>query len=340
MAALDNLDRKILYFLKSIGLLARVPGCPAPGKVLARSACFLHGGDNPNALLLFVDGYACETRQCHKDKTFGLNLPGLVRHMVYKVTGEVMPWRPAWRFAQDNAARLEATGGETVRHAKAASKRPLHVDWSAADLAACLEIPDPFYLTRGFQAETLVHFGVGRCVRPLPDGKDRSGWSVVPVLGGPYKVPHGYSARNPRWFEGGELPKWVHAFARNDCLFNADAAERSRGPIILCEGPGEVMRFYEAGLDGAVAVMGNSLSGTQQILFGMIHSLRYNGNDIFIAADADETGRKFAQEASRKLRGFGNPVVVFPPRGKKDFGGATVEEIRAMDLKKTCHPHP
>ncbi len=324
MAALDNLDRKILYFLKSIGLLARVPGCPAPGKVLARSACFLHGGDNPNALLLFVDGYACETGQCHKNKTFGLNLPGLVRHMVYKVTGEVMDWRPAWRFAQDNAARLEELVGETVRHAKAATDRRRHVDYSAADLAACLEIPDPFYLTRGFQAETLVHFGVGRCVRPLPDGNDLVGWSVVPVPG------HGYTARNPRWFETARAPKWHHAVARNDCLFKAPWKEgRSNRPVIVCEGPGEVMRFWEAGLGNAVAVLGNSVSDVQRLL--LTGCTRYGEETVYIAADTDEGGQKFAEQASHKLSCFYKPVVIFPAR-TKDFGAATVDEIRALDL--------
>src|SRR5262249_7826156 len=108
MTATRPLYKNVLRYLADLGLIGEVPDeHPASRRVLARSVCFLHdGADNPNAFLLFADGFACTTKGCHKDKTFGCNLPGLVRHMVYRVTGEVMDWRPAWKYARANRDRL------------------------------------------------------------------------------------------------------------------------------------------------------------------------------------------------------------------------------------------
>src|SRR6185369_1812950 len=80
MEKIGFLDKKILHFLKKIGLVAEVPLVhPGPRKPLARSACFLHDGDNPNALLVFADGFVCETKKCHEEGSLGQNLPGLIR---------------------------------------------------------------------------------------------------------------------------------------------------------------------------------------------------------------------------------------------------------------------
>jgi hypothetical protein len=328
---ISTLDTQVLHYLADIGLLSQVPEAyPGQRKVLARSVCFLHdGADNPNAFLLFADGYVCDTNKCHTERTFGCNLPGLVRHMVYRVSGEVMDWRKAWRYARANPTKLKELVGDAVRHARpSSSDGPRYASWSASALAACLQVPDPYYLSRGYQAETLRHFGVGRCVRPLPDGKRLLGWSVFPVLGAPHLPPYGYTARNPRWVEGGEVSKWHHALKRSQCLFNGWAAYPERGPLIICEGPGDVMRFWEAGLRGAVAVFSNSLSDPQYFQF---LSLLHRDRKVYIAPDNDDAGRRFAEQVCDVVKGVCDPVVVFPP-STKDFGEATVAEIRALAL--------
>src|SRR3954454_10336221 len=117
---ITNLDKEVMHYLSAIGLLDQVPKVhPGTRKVLARSVCFLHdGADNPNAFLLFADGYVCDTNKCHMDRKFGCNLPGLIRHMVYRLTGREMDWPAAWRYAKANPSAFKQLVGDDVRHAK------------------------------------------------------------------------------------------------------------------------------------------------------------------------------------------------------------------------------
>ncbi len=284
----------LLRYLHSIGLLGEVPAKePAPRKVLARSVCFLHDeADNPNAFLLYADGYACMTHQCHQNRTFGLNLEGLIRHMVFRVTQEVMPWWKAWDYARSNKARLKKLVGESARHVTTKSSEHKPVEWTLKDLASSLSTPDAYYLKRGYRPETLEHFGVGTCVRPLPDGKNLPGWSIIPIPDLPNQPLCGYTARNPRWHDGSPYPKWYHAVSRRNCLFNSYAASKKLWPLIFCEGPGCVMRFHEAGFPGGIATLGTTLTSGQYYKFLSI----YYNQRVLIAADADEPGQKFAEE--------------------------------------------
>ena len=317
----------VLQLLKQIGLIETIPDdLPPPGKPLARGVCPLHdGADNPNAFVVYADGFVCATHHCHKTREFGHNLEGLIRHMAHKVTGEVMAWRPAWAFARKNVERLKSLIEKTDARPSNKSIQRV-VTWSLDDLRACLEIPDPFYVSRGYRPETLEYFSVGRCIHPLPDGNDRLvGWSIIPVLKRSHLPPLGYTARNPRWSPGGT--KWIHHVAKSEALFNEQNAGWG-GPLIICEGPGDVMRFFEAGLRGAVATLGASLSDQQY--FSLL-ALMDIGRRVYIAADADETGRKFAEAAKRKLARVADPIIVFPTRGK-DFGELTPQEIIARNF--------
>jgi 5S rRNA maturation endonuclease (ribonuclease M5) len=345
---ITSLDRQVLTYLSDIGLVKDVPEVhPGQRKVLARSPCFLHGGDNPNALLVFADGWVCDTAKCHRDRTFGQNLPGLIRRMVHGVTNEVMDWRSAWRYARANPDKFKELVGDAVRHGKNVSGgRELYVSYSYEELAACLEVPDPYFLARGFRASTLQRFGVGRCMRPLPDRRtDLLGWSIVPsfsttrehLWSGRSRLDnqlYGYTARNPLWVEGGQEPKWKHSLKRGEMLFNRADASLGTGPIFICEGAPDAMRIWEAGHRRVVAVLGRKLSEDHQSLIGHMYD-HHNPEKVYIAADNDEPGREFAREASELLKGgvcgLADVSVVFPP-STKDFGDATVEEICEMNL--------
>jgi hypothetical protein len=324
-----------LHFMQDIGLLDEVPrAMPEPGTVLARSPCFLHGGDNPNAFLLFADGFACETNKCHQDRELGRNLPGLIRHMVKRLTGEAMEWRAAWRWANANRQRLRELVGVRVRAGRRKRSGPRYVAWTREDLAACLEVPDPFYLSRGYKPETLAHFGVGRCVRPLPDRQYPSGWSVIPVYDGPDHLL-GYTARNPWWATGDRSSKWRHAVQRRECLFNWWNAQVGRpDPVLICEGPGCVMRFHEAGCPHAVATLGSSMSLEQK---ERLMSLEQR---FIIAADADDAGRKYAKQLRFLLgeRLYDGLEVVFPPDGYKDFGDMQSDDLAAWLWARSIMP--
>lgn len=324
-------NQRLLKFLRDIDLLDDVPDDePIPGTVLARRCCPLHdGADNRQAFLIYADGYTCQTHECHKNSEFGPNLFGLIRHLVYRATGKVMPFREAIQHAERHKASLTALIPEGVRYRGRNTPFRPAVKYTAEELAACLRIPDDYYLSRGYRPETLQDFGVGTCVMQLPDGKNLLGWSVIPVQDGPPLRPKvvGYTARNPHWAEGDRYPRWLHAFKRASYVFNQPNAVLWGGTLVICEGPGDAMRCYEAGFKRAVATFGASLSGEQMaILFGPITM----SEKVYIAADADEAGRKFAESVFARIKGVSKAEIIYPIAGCKDFGEMTAEQIRSM----------
>lgn len=325
---MNDLDRRVLTYLSGIGLLEVVPTeHPGKGKVLARSVCFLHDdADNPHGFMLFADGFVCSTANCHKKGDLGSNLPGLIRRMVCRLTGEPMDWPAAWSYARTNPAKLKSLVGDAVSHAKNVSTKDSepYVSWSADELAACLKVPDPYFLNRGFRCETLMHFGVGRCVRLLPDkNHGMLGWSIIPVTNFGTMPFYGYTARNPRWVDGGVDLKWCHGLKRSRCLFNMRGA-MFRGPLVIVEGPCDAMRLWEGGVRGGVAVFSNSLSDGQ---YGIVLSLLGYDREVIIAPDNDDAGREFATKARARLQGVCNPVVLHPPARYHDVGEMPAEQV-------------
>jgi hypothetical protein len=316
----------LLHYLKDIGLIEAVPDAPpAKGQVLSRGVCPLHDdADNRYAFLLYADGFVCTTHRCHREREFGHNIEGLIRHLAFRLTSRVLAWRDVWTFARQNADQFRALVADKVRPGRPGGTARPAVEWSRADLTACLEVPSAYYLDRGYRPETLRHFGVGTCVRPLPDGRRLLGWSVIPVLDRRDLPPLGYTARNPRWFRGATTPKWFHAVAKSEALFNRVNAQGS-STLIICEGPGCVMRFHEAGYPGAVATLGASFS--EQQFFAFL-SLLHRDVKVYIAGDRDDAGQAFAEAMRREIGGVCDPVVIYPPEGKKDFGDMTTEEVR------------
>jgi hypothetical protein len=133
----------------------------------------------------------------------------------------------------------------------------------------------------------------------------------------------------PRFGDGVQKVKWLHQFPKGNVLFNGEGAIKAhREPLIICEGPGEVFRFQEGGYSGAVATCGGALSQGQY--FSSFLFMDFEGRPVFIAADADEAGQKFAEQTRKMIRGvcLTEPTILLPPAGRKDFGEATPDEIR------------
>ena len=73
--------------------------------ILIKSPCFIHGGDNPPALILYYNAdirvhYKCRTHQC--EDTFGSSLISLVRGGLSRV-------KYNWKIEGDNEASFNET---------------------------------------------------------------------------------------------------------------------------------------------------------------------------------------------------------------------------------------
>jgi 5S rRNA maturation endonuclease (ribonuclease M5) len=280
--------------------------------------------------LVYKDGYACTTHECHKVREFGPNLFGLIRHLTFRATGQVMTFKDAVIYAERHKDRLRGLVPEGDRYRGRRTSPQPRAQMDAAQLEACLKGPDPYYLGRGYDAATLYEFGIGTCIRPLPDGKRLMGWSIIPVYHGWSGFPDvlvGYTARNPACRPGDRKTRWLVSFEKSRYLFNLRNATRNRGPVIFCEGPGDVLRFWQAGYKRAVATFGASISEDQLGLQLMI-SKRHER--VYFAADNDEAGRRHAESASRRIGTTAE--VIYPAEGCKDFGDMTADQIRSMGL--------
>ncbi len=113
-------------------------------------------------------------------------------------------------------------------------------------------------------------------------------------------------------------PKYLNSpetavFSKSHNLFGLNLAKKSKsGYIILVEGNIDVVSLHQAGFDNAVASLGTSLTPEQARLIS-----RFT-NEVVIAYDADDAGKKAAQRAIGILEKLELKVRVLTVRGAKD----------------------
>ena len=113
-------------------------------------------------------------------------------------------------------------------------------------------------------------------------------------------------------------PKYMNSpetlvFNKSRNLFALNLAKKSKsGYIILAEGNIDVVMMHQAGFDSAVASLGTSLTSEQARLIS-----RY-ANEVVIAYDSDNAGKKAAQRAIGLLEKLDVRVRVLSMNGAKD----------------------
>lgn len=147
---------------------------------------------------------------------------------------------------------------------------------------------------RGLSKETVETFGLGYCDRGIMRGR-----VVVPLHNREGKVV-AYLGRWPGDPPEGEsrykLPK---GFSRTLELFNVHRAQEHREhPLIIVEGAFSAMKIHQAGFSRVVALLGSSLSETQEDV--VLEMLREEDR-ILLSLDADEAGEKAQQQILRRL---------------------------------------
>jgi hypothetical protein len=321
-----------------------------------RGPCPVHGGDNPGGLLLYTGGHSapgfwrCHTRRCQEQ--FPANLAGFVQGVLsaqkrWKGPGDrKVPFREAVEWAckalKVRFWDLEAEPAELERARFSAvlgtlGKRPAGLPATPRSaFAPRLNCPSPYFLGRGFRPETLEHFGVGdasagpgllsgRAVAPvLDENGDALGFAGRSVHQkcngcglfhptGPCPPPDG----------GQKWSKWVNShFASAGILYNWPPLRAERRPrvVVLCEGPGEVWRLWEAGIRCGVARFGVDLSDAQQVVLETGGVL-----GVIVAANNDSAGISGARKVLEKL-GRGFYVSLWRPAGE-DVGDTPAELV-------------
>jgi hypothetical protein len=300
-----------------------------PGGQKLRGRCPVHSGDDLN-FMVGTEGrglpiyWACHSHRCHKAKKLKPTLLGLVRGALAGDADRPGTVSEAVAFIQKfldpDRTPPRPRPGPTARVIREPSP------WSRSQVRQRLEIPSPYFLSRGFSPDVLDRFDVGesavqnRAVVPIYENDRYVGFisrSTKPHCGscGKCHEPDGCGSGEPRWMFPPNFPK-------GEYLFNYAEALKSQAPfILLTEGAPDVLRAAEAGVV-AVCGFGTDLTNVQAIKLSGLNK------PVLVAFDNDDAGLPAAQAVARQLReGRTRVEVRHPPKEYKDVGEMTATEV-------------
>lgn len=320
--------------------------------------CPIHGGDNKSAFNFYSDGHTikgnwkCRTHNCQQ--TFKPTILGFIRGMLSSQNGweegsteKVYPWNNtiSWACKFLNLDWKNVTVSQSYTEAKKfiastealAKKRITTQGTPRESVIKNLAIPAKFFIERGFSEAMLRKYDIGYCLQSK-HGFD--GRVITPVYDDSGKNMVAYSGRtiNPICNKcdsyhkvGISCPdekikhlysKWKHSPGINNYLFNYWFAKKNikrKGKVILVEGPLDVLRLEEFGIDNAVALFGCDITEQQQIILETSGCL-----SIILLLDMDAPGRAGCEIVANKLRNSYNIQV--PLYGTHDPGELSKEE--------------
>lgn len=298
--------------------------------------CPVHGGDRHNALVFFPDGdtapgvWKCYSHQC--EHSFGKTVLGLIRGVLsHQKLGWTKPGMDTVDFTEavDWACDFLGIRLDTISSAELATikeareKRPVapKIDRSLCNRQQwrqMLKIPAPYFMYSrkpSWSANILDKYDVGYCNGDHLEGMRCR--SVIPIYDAEYYHVIGYTGRSifekcpqcggyhyhkskcPK--HPGSYSKWKNSsgFNRDQHLFNLWFAKPhilQRRKAVLVEGPGEVLRVEEAGIQISLATLGVGLTDAQQILLEML-----GVNEVIICMNSDEAGQESRDVIAKQL---------------------------------------
>lgn len=158
-----------------------------------------------------------------------------------------------------------------------------------------LDPAHPYLTDRGLTAATVETFGLGYCSKGILTGR-----VAIPIQNGASELV-AYAGRwpgeppddKPKY----QLPKGFKKSAEVFNLHRAASAE-SDSPLIMVEGFFDCMKVWQAGFPRVVALMGSSLSPSQE---GQIVSLLNKSDHIALMFDPDPAGLSIRQQALERF---------------------------------------
>lgn len=331
--------------------------------------CPIHGGDNRGAFNLYPDGHSqrgnwyCKTHQC--EKIFLPTIVGLIRGCISAKNGwtkgsntglapfrEVVKWCCDFLNVDWDSIKPNFTLSEKKRFNSTVDillKRQIKEGngWTREFFRSRVNLPSPFYLSKGFSKKVLEDYDVGESKVTDPNHEmfqrvvvpifNDSGNSIVGINGrsiwdkcekcGCYHDPS-LSCPTKEYRGAARFSKWrvSGGFNKEDFLYNYWRAKeeiKRTGVIVLVEGPGDVWKAIEAGIKNVVAIMGTSVTDAQQIIIEASGAMT-----IKDCLDADEAGANASRELEKQFGKMFKIKKIKLPEGKKDFGDMTHEEIK------------
>ena len=156
------------------------------------------------------------------------------------------------------------------------------------------------YLTeqRGLTPETIVDFGIGYCSKGMM--ADRIAIPIHNVKGEVVAYAGRFVGEPP---EGTPKYKLPLGFRKSQELFNLDRAikEPADKPLLIVEGFFDAMKIHDHGYRKVVAIMGATLSGTQEEL---IRQHTTSASHVIVMLDENEAGKAGREDIAGRLAKF------------------------------------
>jgi DNA primase len=271
--------------------------------------CPIHKGSNPTQFRISISK---NIWNCFSECKHGGNVLDFIARMddvsIHAAALKAIEWFNLDPEAMSVDSNQEATASDETPKADAPRPKPVAKSAPVVENAAPnaplkfrldkLEREHPYLAERGLTLETIVDFGVGYCTKgmmaehiaiPIHNVKSE----VVAYAG---RFPGEPAEDTPKY----KLPK---GFRKMQELFNIDRAIREPAdkPLIIVEGFFGCMKLHQFGYRKVVALMGSTMSATQEALIKQ-HTDR--NSHVIIMFDEDEAGRVGRDEIAVRLAKF------------------------------------
>lgn len=314
----DNLDLVLEHFDIKLHYI---------GKAL-KGRCPIHeGSDNNTAFTLYPNPgtqirWICHTHNCH-EKYNGDGV-GLIRGLTHKTINQAIKYIQK----EFGVTFKELTDDEYINRQlnNIYNQKVIQPKLKISDkifsenyVRNKLKMPASYLIDRGFDAKVLDAYNIGLALTgPM---KSRV---IIPIEDENSKII-GFTGRSTN----NEEPKWINSqFDKNKYLFNFNRASteiNQKGSIIIVEGALDALRLIQFGIKNVVATLCASLSNEQYYL---LHQA--NINKVFVLSDNDDGGEKLWQSIESKLKNCYNLKRLTLPKGIKDPGELTIENINGL----------
>jgi DNA primase len=266
-----------------------------------RSACIIHGGDNPTAFRLNKElkTWVCFTHKCHE--AYGNDLIGLVRSI------NNISFMDALEYLEMISGTNNITNEDLIRYRHEREKKEF-VKRFGTMTPEVPDIVDPIklkyykpyrsslFLEDGFREETLDNFEVaGGYVDSEKIVRD-----IIPI----YDVKNrlvAYSLRDiRRGIDDNGKYKLTTPFDKDSVLYNLNNAKEYCHdlPLIVVEGFKSVWKLYELGIFNVVACMGSGITeGQAELIFS------YAEKGVVLFFDNDLAGMEAIGRSYELLKG-------------------------------------
>ena len=304
-------------------------------------ACPIHGGDNSTGCVLniskelLIPTWSCYTNKCECET--GKTLLHFVAHILEKNIYETIKWLDYSLDEEDISENLAFINMTNTVCQKTQEKS---VSFPRKTVINSIKIPAEYYIVRNYDPKILERYDVGVCLNKYKPMYNRV---VIPVYDNDRKDMIGCVGRSiyEKCFlcdcyhkENDICPetnkeqffatKWKNSkgFKVEDYLYNYWFAKdkiRKTKTVFLVEGPGDVWRFIEAGVENVLAMFGSSLKPRQRRLLEEVGI-----EDLITFTDPDDAGelcRKNIEKSIGRLYNVNHIVY------EKDPGDCSKEEI-------------